>query len=149
MTTGKFNPPHPLLGVSIAVFREGRVLLATRTQRPFVGVFTLPGGHVEAGESLHVAALRELEEEVGVKARIIAFNRTIESIAPENSGEPRRHHVILSFVGAWISGEGQTGPEAGEILWAEPHQIAQLKTSPHLIEVVESAIEIIKGMTSG
>jgi 8-oxo-dGTP diphosphatase len=143
MNPPRFDPPHPLLGVSIAVFREGRVLLATRTKPPFAGVFSLPGGRVEAGESLRAAALRELDEEVAVKARIVAFNRAVEMIAPENGGDLRRHYVILAFVGAWISGEGRPGPEAGEVLWAEPRQLAHLQTSPHLLTVVDSAREIL------
>jgi ADP-ribose pyrophosphatase YjhB (NUDIX family) len=142
MMRARFDPPYPVVGVSIAVFREGRVLLATRTKPPFAGVFTLPGGHVEAGESLEAAALRELREEVGVEARVIAFNKPVEVIAPENEGIGR-HYVILSFVGAWLQGEGTSGPEAGEILWADREQLAQLTTSPQLIAVVERARTIM------
>jgi ADP-ribose pyrophosphatase YjhB (NUDIX family) len=140
----RFDPSHPILGVSIAVFRAGRVLLATRTKPPSAGVFTLPGGRLEAGESLEEAALRELEEEVGVKAKIIAFNRFVEMIAPQAGAEMRQHYVILSFVGTWISGEGSPGPEAGEVLWAEPGQIVHLNTSPHLNAVVEDALKILR-----
>jgi 8-oxo-dGTP diphosphatase len=139
-----FDPPQPILGVSIAVFREGRVLIATRTKPPSDGAFSLPGGRVEAGESLKEAALRELEEEVGVKAEIIAFNRYVEMIAPDTGSELCQHYVVLSFVGAWISGEGRPGPEAGEVLWAEPSQLGRLKTSPHLREVVEDACKILR-----
>ena len=138
----RFDPPQPILGVSIAVFREGRVLLATRTKPPFDGAFSLPGGHVEAGEDVKEAALRELEEEVGVKAKIVAFNRYVEMIEP--SPELRQHYVILSFVGTWISGEGKPGPEAGEVLWAEPERLDSLKTSPHLREVVQDAQRILR-----
>jgi 8-oxo-dGTP diphosphatase len=139
----RFDPPQPILGVSIAVFREGRVLIATRTKPPSDGAFSLPGGRVEAGESLKEAALRELEEEVGVKAEIIAFNRYVEMIAPDAGSELRQHCVVLSFVGTWISGEGRPGPEAGEVLWAEPGELGRLKTSPHLRAVVEDASKIL------
>lgn len=141
----RFDPPHPILGVSIAVFRAGRVLLALRTKPPAAGVFSLPGGRVEAGERLEDAALRELREEVGVKARIIAFNRALELITSEPGSEMRQHYVVLSFVGTWVSGEGKSGPEAGEILWADPGAIACLNTSPHLHAVVEDARKILHG----
>jgi 8-oxo-dGTP diphosphatase len=140
----RFDPPQPILGVSIAVFREGRVLLATRTKPPSDGTFSLPGGHVEAGESLEEAALRELEEEVGVKAEIIAFNRYVEMIAPDTGSELCQHYVVLSFVGTWVSGEARPGPEAGEVLWAQPDQLDRLKTSPHLHAVVEDAHKILR-----
>lgn len=140
----RFDPPQPILGVSIAVFREGRVLLATRTKPPSDGTFSLPGGRVEAGESLKEAALRELEEEVGVKAEIIAFNCYVEMIAPDTGSELCQHYVVLSFVGTWVSGEARPGREAGEVLWAQPGQLGRLKTSPHLHAVVEAAHEILR-----
>jgi 8-oxo-dGTP diphosphatase len=138
----RFAPPHPILGVSIAVFRDGRVLLATRTKPPSDGVFSLPGGHVEAGEGLEAAALRELAEEVGIKARIVAFNRAVEMVT---QGQWRQHYVVLSYVGLWESGEARRGSEAGEILWAEPDELDRLRTSPYLRSVVESAREILRG----
>ncbi len=139
----RFEPPQPILGVSIAVFREGRVLLATRTKPPSADTFSLPGGRLEAGESLEDAALRELEEEVGVKAKLIAFNRYVEMIGPDTGSELRQHYVVLSFVGTWISGEGRAGPEAGEVLWAKPAELDRLKTSPYLRAVVEDAWKIL------
>lgn len=139
----RFDTANPHVGVSIAVFREGRVLLTTRTQPPFVGLFTLPGGHIESGETASYAALRELQEETGVKAKLIGFNQYVEVITPPNASGVSHHFVILSFVGTWISGEGSPGPEAGEILWTEPKQIAQLKTSLYLIEVVANARKIL------
>jgi 8-oxo-dGTP diphosphatase len=137
-----FEPPHPILGASVAVFREGRVLLATRTKPPFDGVFSLPGGRIKAGETLEAAALRELAEEVGIEARIVAFNRAVEIIAP--GPEFRQHYVVLSYVGLWKSGEARPGPEAGEVLWAKPRELDRLKTSPSLDSIVESACEILR-----
>ncbi len=135
----RLYPAYPFLAVSIAVFRAGKVLLATRTRPPFAGAFSLPGGLVETGESLAEAALRELDEEVAVKARIIGFNRHVESIERDAEGRIRRHFVIASFVGEWIAGDGAPGPEAGEILWAEPTQLAALPCTPHTADVVADA----------
>jgi 8-oxo-dGTP diphosphatase len=143
----RFDTSNPHVGVSVAVFREGRVLLTTRTQPPFVGLFTLPGGHIESGETASHAALRELQEETGVKAKLVGFNQYVETVTPPNASGISRHFVILSFVGTWISGNGSPGPEAGEILWAEPKQIALLKTSPYLIEVVANAQKVLARKT--
>jgi len=139
--------PHPALApclcVSLAVFRDGKVLLASRTAPPYAGAFSLPGGRVEAGETLEAAALRELAEEVQVEARIIGFNRHVEAIARDASGAVRHHYVIASFVGSWIRGEGTPGPEAGAIVWAEPDRIGGLDGTPQLHAVVAAAAEIL------
>ena len=132
-------PQRPYLGVSVAVFRAGRVLLARRTKPPFAGAFSLPGGLVEVGETLEAAALRELREEVYVAARIVAFNRHVESIDRDSAGKIRNHYVIASFVGEWIAGEAKPGPEAGETVWVEPARLAGLDCTPHIVAVVEAA----------
>ncbi|MGH6818764.1 MAG: NUDIX domain-containing protein, partial [Methylovirgula sp.] len=98
---------------------------------------------VEAGEGLEQAALRELAEELGVKARIVAFNRAVEMVT--DGPKLPQHYVVLSFVGLWVSGEATPGPEAGEVLWAKPGELDRLKTSPWLRSVVERAHEILRG----
>ena len=132
-------PQRPYLGVSVAVFRAGRVLLARRAKPPFAGTFSLPGGLVEVGETLEAAALRELREEVQVDARIVAFNRHVESIDRDSAGKIRHHYVIASFAGEWIAGEARPGPEAGEAIWVEPASLAELDCTPHIVAVVEAA----------
>ncbi len=52
MTNDRFYPARPVLAASVAVIREGRILLAARGKPPSEGLFSLPGGMVEAGESL-------------------------------------------------------------------------------------------------
>ncbi|MFZ3328858.1 MAG: NUDIX domain-containing protein, partial [Methylocella sp.] len=54
--SARIYPQCPYLGVSVAVFRAGRVLLARRTKPPYAGAFSLPGGLVEVGETLAAAA---------------------------------------------------------------------------------------------
>ncbi len=135
----RLYPARPILAASVAVLREGRVLLARRAKPPGAGRFSLPGGLVEPGETLAEAALRELAEETGVAARIVEFNRHVEVIERDDAGAVRRHFVVASFVGAWLSGEGVVGPEASEILWATPDAIATLPVTDQLAPVLEGA----------
>ncbi len=128
-------PARPVLAASVAVFRDGKVLLATRTKPPADRLWSLPGGKVEAGETLEQAALRELEEEVGVRARIIGFNRHVEIFG--------HHFVVASFVGEWLSGEPQPGPEAGAVMWADPLKLGGLPTTRDLGEVLRQARAIL------
>ncbi len=136
---GRLYPARPVLAASLAVFREGRVLLAQRAAAPLAGLFTLPGGVVETGESLADAAVREMREEVGVEARILAFNRHVEVIQRDEAGAVARHYVIASFVGAWLAGEGTTGPEASAVVWATRGDLDHLAVTDHLIPLLEAA----------
>lgn len=138
-------PAYPLLAASIAVFRDGKALIATRTKNPGAGVWSLPGGLVEVGETLEEAALRELMEEVGVEARIVGFNRHVQRIDRDDEGRIRHHFVVASFVGVWTAGEAQTGPEAGEVRWVDPFDLDGLPTTPHLGRILARAAAICEG----
>ncbi len=141
---GRLYPARPVLAASLAVFREGRVLLAQRAAPPSAGLFTLPGGVVEAGETLADAALREMREEVAVEARIIAFNRHVEVIERDQAGAVARHYVIASFVGTWLAGDGTIGPEAGAVLWATRADLDRLAITDHLIPLLEAAWTMVE-----
>lgn len=131
---------RPVLAASVAVFRaDGRVILATRTSPPASGVWSLPGGKVEAGETLEQAALRELSEEVGVSARIVGFNRHVEIIHRDGADLVSHHFVVASFVADWLGGEPQAGPEAGAVMWADPFDLGGLPTTRQLGEVLRAA----------
>ena len=106
-------------------------------------LWSLPGGMVEPGETLEAAALRELMEEVGVEARIIAFNRHVERIEHDADGRVKRHFVVASFVGAWVAGEAQTGPEAGAVQWIDPLGLGDLPTTPNLAATLASAARLV------
>jgi 8-oxo-dGTP diphosphatase len=78
-------PARPILAVSAAVFREGRALIVRRARAPLVGHFSLPGGVVEVGETLAAALARELMEEIGIEAEIIALNRHVERFSTKGA----------------------------------------------------------------
>lgn len=141
---GRLYPARPLLAASLAVFRNGRVLLASRAAPPYAGRYTLPGGLVEPGETLAEAALREMREEVGVEATILRFNRHVEVIERDADGV-RHHYVIASFVGAWLAGEGTPGLEASDVIWADRDAVGRLPTTDHLPALLEAARAIAEG----
>jgi ADP-ribose pyrophosphatase YjhB (NUDIX family) len=141
----RIYPAQPALAVSTAVFRQGEVLLASRAAPPHVNMFSLPGGLVEAGETLESAALRELREETGVLARVVGFNQPAQHIVRDFSGRVERHYVILSFAALWLDGEGRAGAEAGEIVWRTPENLSGLLLTPGLAHIIAGAKRIVDG----
>ena len=134
-------PLRPILAVSAAVFRQGRVLIVRRARAPLIGHFSLPGGGVEVGETLAAALARELMEEVGVKAEIIGFNRHVEAIIPEGE-RIRAHFVIASFVARWTGGEPRLSDEVDAIDWIDPAGVLPSPATPELGEILTSAARI-------
>jgi ADP-ribose pyrophosphatase YjhB (NUDIX family) len=134
-------PARPILAVSAAVFREGRVLIVRRARAPLIGHFSLPGGGVEVGETLAAALVRELEEEVGVEAEIVAFNRHVEAIAYEGD-RVRTHFVIASFVARWTKGEPRLSDEVDAVDWIDPRAGLPSPTTPELGEILARAARI-------
>ena len=138
MTDDRLYPSRPFLAVSIAVFREGRVLIARRAKAPLNGLYSLPGGVVEIGETLEEAALRELHEEVRLRAEVLAFNDHVESIQRDEKGV-RAHYVIASFVGRWLAGEARLSAEADSVLWIDPRAPFDAPTTPSLAAILAKA----------
>lgn len=108
-----------------------------------IGLYSLPGGVVEIGETLREAALRELDEEVGLQAEIVAFNDHVESIVRDERGV-RAHYVIASFVARWTGGEARTSEEADSVLWIDPTGLGDLPTTPGLEEVLAGAARLFE-----
>lgn len=132
-------PTRPFVGASIAVIRDARVLLAARANEPMRGVWTLPGGLVEAGETLAEAALRELTEEVGLTAEVVGVLSPTEIIVRDESGRARHHYVVHPHAALWRGGEPVAGPEALGVRWAHLSEIETLETTPGLIDTLREA----------
>ncbi len=141
----RMYPPRPVVGASVAVFRDGCVLLASRGKPPYEDVFSLPGGGVDVGETLGEAALRELREETGVEASLIGFVAPVEVIERDPDGRVRHHIVIAAHAARWVAGEPQTGPEAREIRWVREADIGGLPTTPGLLPILVRAFALARG----
>jgi ADP-ribose pyrophosphatase YjhB (NUDIX family) len=109
-----------------------------------IGRFSLPGGVVEVGETLAEAVARELYEEVGVEADIVAFNRHAEPILRDGD-RVRAHFVIASFVARWTRGEARVSAEMDAVAWIDPSASHSLPTTPELAEILRRAQRIESG----
>lgn len=134
------HPARPILAASVAVFRDDRVLLAERRNPPSAGCFSLPGGLVEVGETLHEAALRELLEETGVSAVIGGFTGHVEVIGHDGEGRVERHFVVASFWGEWIAGEAVAAAETSRVVWSRPDALGDLRLTPNLQPLLDRAV---------
>jgi ADP-ribose pyrophosphatase YjhB (NUDIX family) len=139
---GRSYPSRPYLAVSAAIIRDGRVLIVRRARPPAYGVFTLPGGGVEAGETLREAVIREVIEETALTIEPLGLAGYREAIARDADGRVERHFVILPFAARWLAGEVALNDELAEARWLVPSELDGLKTTEGLAEVVRAAYAI-------
>ena len=139
-TDPRTYPARPFLAVSATIYRDGRVLLVRRARAPGRDLFSLPGGVVEAGETLAEAAAREVLEETGLTVEPVELAGHREVIVRDAEGRVERHFVILSFACRWIAGEAGPSDEVAEARWVAPDEIAGLKTTSGLAEIIASAL---------
>jgi 8-oxo-dGTP diphosphatase len=131
--------PKPELAVSAAIFRDGDVLLVRRAGAPAKGLWTLPGGRVEVGETLVAAVKREVLEETALSIDVIGLAGYRESILPQAVGDRGRHFVILPFAARWISGEVKLNDELDDSRWITIDAVAGLPTTEGLIDILRQA----------
>jgi len=136
-------PPRPILAVSAAIFRNGRVLIVRRAQPPSQGLYTLPGGAVELGETLEQAVIREIREETDLDIEPIALAGYRQAIARDGAGRIERHFVILPFAARWIAGEVALNEELAEARWLKPTELSRLTTTEGLADIIAAALERI------
>jgi 8-oxo-dGTP diphosphatase len=148
VTASRLYPDRPFLAASVAVLRDGAVLLVARGRPPLQGIFSLPGGLVEPGETLAEAALRELREEVGVEAEMIGFVGPVEIIERDEAGRAKHHFVVCAHAARWLAGEPALGPEALAIRWVAPDEVAALPTTAGLPAIVAGAFALDRALTS-
>jgi 8-oxo-dGTP diphosphatase len=134
-------PQRPYLAVSAAIIRDGKVLVVRRARQPALGIFTLPGGGVETGETLMQAVTREVREETSMDIEPVALAGHREAIVRDAQGRVERHFVILCFAARWLSGEPVLNEELDDARWLDPAALSGLRTTEGLAEIVAAAIE--------
>lgn len=101
----------PKAAASFALFRDDSVLLVQR-MKPIAGVWSLPGGHIEPGETAAAAAVRELNEETGLVAAADGLVDILDVIIRADDGNLRAHYLLAVHFGRWREGEPRAASDA-------------------------------------
>ncbi len=130
-------PRHPLLGVGALIFEADSILLAMRGKPPLMGLWSLPGGLVESGESLDQAVRREVREETGLEVQPLGLLEVFERIMPDASGAPEYHYVLLDYICRVTGGQLCAGDDACRAEWVRRADLKKLEITEGTLGVIE------------
>ncbi len=124
----------PIVAVGAFIFdRDDRVLLIERAKDPGKGLWTVPGGRLERGETLAQAVAREVREETGLMVEVGALACVVERMADDY------HFVILDYLARPIGGTLAAGTDAKQARWVAPEELADLALTDGLMELIPRA----------
>jgi len=122
-----------LLAASVAMVHRSEVLLIQRNRPPSEGLWTLPGGRLEPGETAEACAEREIREELGLA--VFALRPVMKL----------RHREFELQIFGTEAIEGEIVPDPAEIrawCWVRPAQLGGLRTTPQLDEVLRAVLRM-------
>jgi len=133
-------PDYPRVGVGAIVLHESRVLLVKRGQAPGLGLWSVPGGLVDLGETTVEAARREVEEETGLKVRIAGLVGVLDRVTRDAEGRVRYHWVLIDYLAVPESIDTLTaGSDAAEVRWVTIDEADRLPITEGLVDMIRRA----------
>lgn len=101
----------PSLAVDAIILEEESIVLVKRQNQPFAGMWALPGGFVEYGETVEDAARREVAEETGLAVKI----EKLAGVYSDPGRDPRGHTVSVVFLCKNVGGKMKADSDAADV----------------------------------
>jgi 8-oxo-dGTP diphosphatase len=147
MTVAREFPDAPRVGVGAVVLDGDRVLLARRGRPPSEGKWSIPGGLIHLGERIEEAVVREVEEESGLRIRVLGLCGVIDRVLREKE-VVRYHYVIVDYVAAAVGGLLRAGSDAAEVRWVAVADLDGYDTTQGLADMIHRAVRLVQAMSS-
>lgn len=134
---------RPIPCVGVVCLRDADVLLIRRGKPPRAGAWSIPGGRMEVGETVRAAALRELFEETGVTADIVALVDVVDLVTDAG------HLVLIDFAARWVSGAPRAGDDALEACFVPVGEALARVEWSETRRIIEAAVAAADRRASG
>lgn len=142
-TDERNDGPWPRAAASAVLFRGEAVLLVLRGPGPSEGLWSLPGGSIEAGETAEDAARREVEEETGLICKIEGLAGVYDVIDRDEAGKVVLHYVIATYFGRADDGEPRHRADAADARFFALDEVARQRTTHGTRHIVEAAWRLL------
>jgi 8-oxo-dGTP diphosphatase len=135
----------PTVGVGVVILNEAdEILLIQRGTEPNIGMWTIPGGRQEPGETLIETAHREIYEETGVQISIPKLIDVVDLIRHDDNGTLLRHYALIDYAARYISGDPRPGGDAAAVAWVPAGEIEGHISWKETLRIVHEAISMLR-----
>ncbi|HEX8227484.1 MAG TPA: NUDIX hydrolase [Candidatus Saccharimonadales bacterium] len=130
------------ISTGVAILRDGKILMARRAAEDFLGgIYELPGGGVDEGESITGGAIREVKEETGLTVSKVIT--TFQGFDYSTDRKPAVRQV--NFLIEAAPGEVVLDPnEHDEYVWVDESNVADTEMTDNMRTCVADALKLIK-----
>ncbi len=139
-------PSVPRLAVGVVVIRNGAVLLVRRAGAPGAGLWAVPGGVVELGETLAEAAEREVREETSITVRSRRAVHAFDAIERDDDGRISFHFVVVDLIADYVAGKAEAADDASAAAWFPLEDLPADEISRETLDLVS---RLRDGLISG
>jgi 8-oxo-dGTP diphosphatase len=137
-------PERPIVAVGAAVYRDERVLIVQRGKAPSKGVWTVPGGAVDLGETMRQAVAREVLEECAIEVEVEEVVGILDNVVRDEQGRIRYHYAIVDFAARYKSGELRPSDELMDAAWITPAEFDRYGVPAKAREVLLNALNLYR-----
>ena len=142
MSISRQYPDRPILGVGAIILDGDRILLVERGREPLKGYWSLPGGMLETGETLHEGVKREILEETGLVIHPLQIAEVFERIMRDSEGRAEYHYVLIDYLCAVAGGELAAGDDVSRAEWVLRKDLPGIRLTEGTLPVIEKAFEM-------
>ena len=135
-------PSHPVVGVGAIILDGNRVLLIRRANAPLQGVWSIPGGRLDLGETLTEGLRREIREETGLRIEIVDQVEVFERIMRDGDDRVQYHYVLIDYLCEPAGGVLRAADDADDARWVEQDEMAELTMTEGTPAVINKAFQL-------
>jgi ADP-ribose pyrophosphatase len=140
-TTNSLQSPKAAVGA--LVLNKGRVLLVKRGEAPAKGLWALPGGKIELGETMAQAVEREILEETGLIIRADHIIHIFDNIVHNNNGDIQFHYIIIDFLAHPLNPKAKLTPgdDAADVRWVAMDELGNLSVTETTLNLIQQVMK--------
>lgn len=135
-------PERPIASMAACVFKDDKILIIRRANPPSQGMWSLPGGMIELGETIQETTKREVEEECGIEIDVGDVFLVRNLIVPDDKRDIQFHYIVTWMLAHYKSGEARPGSDAMDTKWVTAEELNKYDMSPVVRENILKAFRI-------